>query len=115
MESRQMRFLAIYIGVATDAQKGAITREREQALMADWERWVAGHASAIVEEGAPLGRTKRVDRSGISDVRNDVVGYTVVTAASHEEAAKLFVDHPHPGFLPGNAIEIMECLTLPTR
>jgi hypothetical protein len=107
-----MKFMAIYLGAATDEQKAAITPDREKALMAAWERWAADHASAILEEGAPLGKTKRVDRDGISDITNDVVGYIVVAASSHEAAAKLFADHPHPGFLPGNAIEIMECLTL---
>lgn len=34
---------------------------------------------------------------------------------SHEEAAKLFISHPHFKIFPGESVEIMECLPMPTK
>ena len=39
--------------------------------------------------------------------------FTVVRAASHEAAAKLFEDHPHFSIFPGESIEIMPVLPIP--
>ena len=63
--------------------------------------------------GAPLGRTKNVSASGIADIRNNMAGYTVVQAETHEAAAKLFENHPHFTIFPGDGVEIMECLPTP--
>ena len=62
-----------------------------------------------------LGRTKRVTRGGIADVRNNLAAYTVVRAETQEEAAKLFVDHPHFTIFPGDGVEIMEVLPIPAQ
>jgi hypothetical protein len=68
----------------------------------------------ITDVGNPLGKTKRVDPNGITDTRNNLTAYTIVEAATHDEAAKLFMKHPHFEIFPGDSIEIMECLPLPT-
>ncbi|MGZ3710974.1 MAG: hypothetical protein ACXVBE_04425, partial [Bdellovibrionota bacterium] len=59
------------------------------------------------------GKTKRIDKKGISDFKNELTAYTVVEAESHEAAAKLFLNHPHFAIFPGDAVEIMECLPIP--
>jgi len=46
-------------------------------------------------------------------VRNNMTAFTVVRAESHEDAAKLFEDHPHFTIFPGESVEIMECLPMP--
>jgi hypothetical protein len=66
-----------------------------------------------VEQGSPLGRTKRVSPEGLSDIKNDMAGYVVVRAESHEAAARMFEGHPHFTIFPGDSVEIMECLPLP--
>ncbi len=43
-----------------------------------------------------------------------MTGFTVVQAESHEAAARLFENHPHFMAFPGEAIEIMECLPIPS-
>lgn len=53
------------------------------------------------EVGAPLGKTKRAAEQGISDTKNQMAGYVIVQAASHEAAAKLFANHPHFAIFPG--------------
>ena len=81
--------------------------------MAAWKSWAEKHQAAIVDQGAPLGRTKRVSTDGIGDIRNNMTAYTIVRADSQEAAARLFEQHPHFTIFPGDGVEVMECLPLP--
>ena len=115
-------YLAIYIGTPAALEKSgwnelddAARQAREAQGMQAWMGWAQQHASAIVEQGSPLGKTKRVSPEGTSDIRNVMAAYTVVAAESHEAAAKLFENHPHFTIFPGDSVEIMECLPMPTR
>jgi len=74
-----------------------------------------GQLGAIVEQGSPLGKTKRASAQGISDIKNNMTGYVIVRAESHAAAARLFENHPHFAIFPGDSVEIMECLPLPAR
>lgn len=114
-------FLAVYTGsesaagfVKWQALDEAARKKQEVAGKAAWMKWVITNASALVDNGSPLGKTKRVDASGISDIRNNLTAYTIVLAESHEAAAKLFLNHPHFTIFPGDSVEIMECLPLPS-
>ena len=69
--------------------------------------------AAIVEQGGPLGKTKRTAAQGVSDIKNSMVGYVTVQAESHEAAARMFENHPHFTIFPGDSVEIMECLPIP--
>ena len=113
-------FLAIYLGNSAamsewNSLPEAVKSERQAAGIKAWHAWVDRNKSRIVEMGAPLGKTKRVSKAGIAEVRNDMTAFTVVSAESHEEAAKLFENHPHFTIFPGESIEIMECLPIPGR
>jgi hypothetical protein len=44
---------------------------------------------------------------------NMIGAYMVVRASSHEEAAKIFIDHPHFTLFPGDSVEIMPVLSIP--
>ncbi len=112
------KFCAIYLGTAAGREKWnkldeATRKQREQQGMKAWGDWVAKNKSSIVDNGSPLGKTKRADAKGISDTSNDMAAYTIVQAESHDAAAKLFANHPHFTIFPGEAIEIMECLPIP--
>jgi hypothetical protein len=109
------KFMAIYLGSAAPEQRAAFAADtaRVQAGMEAWSKWMADHREAIVDSGGPLGKTKRADRSGISDTSNNVAAYVVVQAESHEAAARMFEGHPHFSVFPGDAVEIMECLPMP--
>jgi len=63
--------------------------------------------------GSPLGQTKRVDKKGVTDTRNELGAWTVVKAKSQEDAAKLFLSHPHFMIFPGDRVEVMEGLPIP--
>jgi len=88
-------------------------RAREKEGIALWKAWVEKHEAAIVTMGGPLGKTKKISEHGIEDVSNEMTGFTVVRAASHEAAAKLFEEHPHFAFFPGEAIDVMPVLPIP--
>ena len=111
-------YLAIYLGSAAgmDRWKQLPDSERkplEEAGVKAWHAWVAANGNAITQMGSPLGKTKRVSKQGTADVRNEMGAWTVVQAASHEEAAAMFADHPHFTIFPGDAIEVMELMPIP--
>jgi hypothetical protein len=74
---------------------------------------MAANAGVIVDGGGPLGKTKRTSAQGVSDLKNNLSGYVVLNAQSHEAAARLFEQHPHFTIFPGDSVEIMECLPIP--
>jgi hypothetical protein len=114
-------FLAIYIGTEDARQRTGWDqleekerKARETAGMSAWMTWGRKHAEVIVDQGAPLGKTKRASPDGLGDIKNVMVGYVIVRAQSHEAAAELFDGHPHFTIFPGDSVEIMECLPMPT-
>lgn len=114
------KFMAVYIGTAAALEKfqedfpdPQARKAREQAGMQAWFAWGDKQAKAIVDNGAPLGKTKRIGADGIRDIRNNLAGYTIVQAKSHEAAARMFEKHPHFTLFPGDSVEVMECLPLP--
>lgn len=116
------RFLAIYIGTQDALERSrwneldeSERKARESAGMKAWMDWGRANAAAIVDQGTPLGRTKRASVEGLSDIKNTMAAYVIVQAESHEAAARLFVGHPHFAIFPGDSVEIMECLPLPGR
>jgi hypothetical protein len=112
-------FLAVYTGSpagmdAWNALDAAQRETREKAGMEGWTAWATQHQSSIVDPGAPLGKTKRVSADGTAGIRNNMAAFTVVQADSHEAAAKMFENHPHFAIFPGDGVEVMECLPMPT-
>ena len=115
------RFMAVFTGSPTAFEGYAKRFKSEDERKANdrkgmeaWMKWAEAHKGDIVDMGAPLGRTKRVTKDGIADTRNNLGAYTVVQAESQEAAAKMFVNHPHFTIFPGDGVEIMECLPIPT-
>ncbi len=114
------KFLAIYLGTAANLERWkamdeAKRKASEKAGMDAWSKWATDNAKSISDQGAPLGKTKRISTQGVSDTKNAMTAYTIVEAESHEAAARLFENHPHFTIFPGEAIEVMECLPMPTK
>ena len=114
------KFLAIYIGTDASLEKSAWNSltdsqraEREAKGMQEWMSWGRAHEALIVDQGNPLGKTKRASPEGVTDIKNVMTGYVIVRAESHEAAARLFENHPHFTVFPGDSVEIMECMPLP--
>jgi len=114
------KFLAIYMGSASATGKSAWNamdeakrKKLEASGIEAWGKWMAANSAAIVDQGGPLGKTKRTAAQGVSDTKNSMTGYVVVQAESHEAAARMFENHPHFTIFPGESVEIMECLPIP--
>ena len=113
-------YLAVFLGSKTsskmaawNAMSEAERKAKEMEGMAAWKAWVEKHQGAIQAMGGPLGKTKRVDGKGTADIANEMGAFTVVRAASHEAAAKMFENHPHFAIFPGERVEIMPVLPIP--
>ena len=109
------KFMVLYMAKGAEFEKMMkdATPEQQKKGMDAWMQWMQAHGKSIVDGGAPLGKTKRVDAKGASDTKNEVGGYSVVQAASHDAAAKLFgKDHPHLQ-MPGAWIELVEVMPMP--
>ncbi len=109
------KFMVLYMADPADFERmmRESTPEQQQKGMAAWRDWMTRHQASLVDGGAPLGKTKRVDAKGTSDSKNGIGGYTIVQAESADAAAKMFEkDHPHIQ-MPGTWIEIVEIRQIP--
>lgn len=113
-------YLAVFTGSKTSpamkewmALPEAERRAREQKGMAAWKAWAEKHHAVISVMGGPLGKTKKVSGRSVEEVGNELTGFSVVLADSHEAAARLFENHPHFTIFPGDAVEIMPVLPIP--
>ncbi|HEX3838864.1 MAG TPA: hypothetical protein VHW25_18060 [Steroidobacteraceae bacterium] len=114
-------YLAVFLGSKTGAQRAAwdalsesARAARQQAGMAAWGAWMAKHQAAVLDTGGPLGKTKQITQRGIADVSNGMGAFALVRAESHEAAAKMFEDHPHFTIFPGDGVEVMPVLAIPS-
>jgi hypothetical protein len=109
------KFMVLYMANGADFERmmKESTPEQQKKGMDAWMKWMGDHKASIVEGGAPLGKTKRVDSKGTSDTQNDIGGYSIVQAETADDAAKLFdKDHPHLQ-MPGAWVEIIEVRHIP--
>jgi len=120
LEQSMKKFLAIYLGKASALEKSewntmdeAKRKKLEASGIKAWGEWMMANKAAVVDQGGPLGKTKRTAAQGVSDTKNSMTGYVVVQAESHEAAARMFENHPHFTIFPGDSVEIMECLPIP--
>jgi hypothetical protein len=109
--SPKKRFLGLYLVPAqvmgdwakTDPE---VRKVAEEKMRAEWQQWVHEHAPMIVVTEA-AGKTKNITSNGITDIRNDIILYTIIEAESHDIAAKAFERHPHLQ-IPQSSIQVTE-------
>ena len=84
------------------------TREEGAKHMAKWQAWVGGLGDAAVNPGTPLGKSKFVSSSGVSDDSGSdpMSGFSVVKAESMDAALEMAGECP---FLDtGGTLEVAE-------
>lgn len=108
------QFLALYCGAPSDGPPADMSPETIKQGMQAWGGWMQQHAAAVLVQGGPVGRTKKVSQGGVEDIRNQVTGFVVVEADSAEAAAEMFQGHPHFSIFPGDRVEVMPVLPIPT-
>ena len=107
------KFLVLYRMDIAEMQKmmANTSEEERKKSMGKWEAWMKKNMASMADHGGPVGKTKRVAASSIADIRNDIGGYSIVQAESHEAAAALFADSPHLT-MPGATAEVMEIMPM---
>lgn len=61
-------------------------------IMDAWSKWFASIGDKIVDPGSPLGNGREISRSGTKELPmglESLTGYTVINAASIDEAEKI--------------------------
>lgn len=107
------KFLVLYRAPRESFQEMMkATPEEAKAGMDAWVAWGKKAGSAVVDMGAPLGKSLSVQPGSIAPTENDLGGYSVMQAESKEALAKTMEGHPH-FMTPKGTIEIVECLSLP--
>lgn len=113
-------FLAVFTGTPeamAQSEWGRLTEAEQQARtplgIQAWHAWMDANKAQTEVPGCPIGKTLRVSANGTGRASNNICGYIVVRAESHEAAAAMFVNHPHFAIFPGDAVEVMECLPVP--
>lgn len=113
-------YLAVFLGSKTSSRmkawmalSEAERHSKAQEGIAAWKAWIQQHHASISVMGGPLGKTKKITGRGIEDASNEMGGFMVVQAASHEAAAQLFENHPHFTVFPGESVEVMPVLPIP--
>ena len=108
------KFFVLYLAPvsAIEEMMANSTPEQMKAGMDAWMTWMKSNENALADMGAPLGKTKRVTAAGVSSVKNEVTGYSIVEAESHEAAATMLVGHPHL-HVPGAYIDVLAIMPIP--
>lgn len=96
---------------AMDAMMQSASKEQQEEGMQAWNDWMEKHKDDFLDQGTPLGRNKRVTKSGAGDERNDVMGYSIVHADSHEAATRIVADSPAFD-IEGAYVEVMEMVDM---
>ncbi len=67
------------------------TPEEGAKVMAAWQAWMEGLGERMVNPGNPVGMSKTVSSSGVTDDggSNPLSGFTIVKAGSIEEACEM--------------------------
>lgn len=107
------KFLAVYTGTPMDGPPPDMDPAQMQKGMQAWSSWMSDHGGQVVEPGGPLGKTRKVGKAGVADVRNNLAGFTIIEADDIDAAAALFKDHPHFTIFHGDGVEIMPILPIP--
>jgi hypothetical protein len=85
--------------------------EAREQMMAAFQAWAASVGDNMADPGAPLGPSKVVASDGVSDgaASGNLGGYTLITAASLDDAAKIVQDHPFVG--RGGTLQVSEAIS----
>ncbi|WP_421952231.1 hypothetical protein [Pelagibacterium sp.] len=111
-------FLAVYTMKREDlARFRQMPKAEQDAVDAKgvplWQEWEKKNAAHLRNLGGMVGKTTRATKDGVVEGVNDFCGYVIVEADTAEDAARLFLDHPHITVFPGDAVDIMPFLTGP--
>ena len=108
------KFLVLYKASTESFQKAmSSTPEQQKSGMDEWMKWSQKAAGSIVDTGAPVGKTVRVDAKGASPSKNDIGGFSIMQGESKESVAETLKGHPHFMMGADAFIEVVEMMPIP--
>lgn len=106
------RFMMIYKGQATEMSD--MTDEQAAGVMAKWAAWMERVGPALADVGTPFGAGASVVDDGSDGTAASLTGYSIVQAASLDEAKALTDGHPYLSEGKGDyAIDVFELHPVP--
>jgi hypothetical protein len=108
------RYIVLYHAPLDVAQRFARATPEEAALgLKDWIDWSEKLGSALVDPGRPLGVSRRITQSGVTDGREDIIGMSVLEAESMDEALSMVENHHHLRWADECSITVLEEMGIP--
>jgi hypothetical protein len=105
-------YILVYKGEATDMSE--MTAEQGAEVMAKWGVWMGKVGSSLVDIGSPFGAGQSIVDDGTTGTAASLTGYSIVQAASLDEAQALADGHPYLSESKGDyAIDIYELMPVP--
>jgi len=94
-----------------DMRKPASPEEGAK-MMGKWKDWVSSLGDAMVNPGTPLGKSKTVSPTGITDGggSNPLSGYSILEAENIDAATEVAKGSPHVEY--GGTIEVAEMMEM---
>ncbi len=90
------KFLVIYGAPKTTIDEWSQASEEEQKKgMEEWIEWMEKYKNAFIDAGNPAGKNVRITKSGATEHRNEICGYSIIQAANHDDAVEIFSNNPH--------------------
>lgn len=104
------KFLVHYLAPAEAmALMSKSTPEEKSEGMKQWMDWKEKAGDKVVDFGAPLSATFRLNSDGNdSALQSEIIGYSFIQAKSLEEAKDQLRSHPHLKWTDNVAVEVFE-------
>ena len=87
------------------------SKEEREKGMKEWGEWMKKNMAIFADMGGPTGKNMQVTPSGMTQVSNDIGGYSIVQAENAEAAAKILGGSPHFQ-MPGAVIDLAEIVPM---
>jgi hypothetical protein len=105
------KFMILYIAPVTAEAQMNVSPEEMKKGMEPWNAWFKKCGKSIIDNGAPLGKGMHFTKTGSSEGKTQVTGYSVVQAKDMEAAKAIIEGHPH-FMLPKASIEVLEIMPM---
>ncbi len=108
------KYIVLYHAPVGAMEKMAkVSPEDAKKGMEPWMAWAKKCGTGLVDIGLPLGQSKSVSNSGVSDVSTTVCGYSVLQAKNMDEAVNMLKGHPHAAWMDSCSVQVHEAMPLP--
>lgn len=107
------RYVFIYHAPMPPTDAAPPNQDDMDAVMSEWNAWAGKVGDRMVDFGTPLDGGVRVTKDGTSKSDREVAGYSIIEAASMDDALELAKVHPHLNMPGGCEIEVHEAQPVP--